>query len=81
MNNVDGVRFHLSQLAECRGPSVYLYNEYGAGLESPKAVVEYVDRLQNATSGTDGDNGDAAAVTKEDEQESRGWLVPADVHF
>jgi len=81
MNNVDRVRFHLGQLTECRGPSVCLYNEYGASLASLKAVVEYVDRLQNATPGTDGDNGDAAAVTKEDEQESRGWLVPADVHF
>ncbi|WP_311173297.1 hypothetical protein [Halobellus ordinarius] len=81
MNNVDGVRFHLGQLAECRGPSVYIYNEYGGGLVSPTAVDEYVDRLQNASSGTVGGDGDAAAATKEDEQMSRGWLVPADVHF
>jgi hypothetical protein len=81
MNNVDGVRFHLGQLAECRGPSVYIYNEYGGGLVSPTAVDKYVDRLHNASSGTSGGDGDAAAATKEDEQMSRGWLVPADVHF
>jgi hypothetical protein len=81
MNNVDGVRFHLGQLAECRGPSVYIYNEYGGGLVSPKAVDEYIDRLQKTSSGTAGGGGDAAAATKEDEQTPRGWLVPADVHF
>jgi hypothetical protein len=81
MNNVDGVRFHLGQLAECRGPSVYIYNEYGGGLVSPTVVDEYADRLQNASSGTVGGDGDAAAATKEDEQMSGGWLVPADVHF
>jgi hypothetical protein len=81
MNNVDGVRFHLGQLAECRGPSVYIYNEYGGGLVSPKAVDEYIDRLQKTSSGTAGGDGDAAAATKEDEQTPRGWLVPADVHF
>jgi hypothetical protein len=80
MNNVDGVRFHLEQLAQYQGPSVYLYDEFGAGLSSPKAVAKCVNRLQNAPSTSNGGDGDDAAAMKEGKQASRGWLVPADVH-
>jgi len=80
MNDVEGTRFDLQQLAEYEGPSVYLYNEFGGGLSTPKAVDSYVDRLQNVTVAcVDGDVDTGAAM--EDEQTPLGWLVPADVHY
>lgn len=80
MNDVDAARFDLQQLAEYEGPSVSLYNEFGGGLSTPRAVDSYVDRLQNTTvAGDGGDVGTAAAM--EADHSPQGWLVPVDVHY
>lgn len=81
MNDVEGARFNLQQLAEYEGASVYLYNEFGSGLSSPKAVTACVDRLQNVPFAGDGGGVDAEAATEGGKQASRVWLVPADVHY
>lgn len=80
LDDVDGVRFDLQQLAEYEGPSVYLYNEFGGGLSTPSAVDAHVDRLQNAPLASDGGDIDTAADTEADHA-PQGWIVPADVHY
>lgn len=44
MTDVDLARFDCYRLGQFAGPSVWVYDEHGAGLRSRSAVDEYVER-------------------------------------